>query len=92
LLGKWNLLGSLYHLQSTCQRHKYYDIQCQAPFSAVPDWHHQQCHKHNHFRNNFAIKEYNIWDNNMSGVLTYQSSLPFNMTVNNLQLTIKQHQ
>ncbi|NWK77834.1 fimbrial protein [Aquitalea sp. LB_tupeE] len=38
------------------------------------------------FRNNFGIYEYNLWDGNVTKVLTYQSSLPFNMTVNTCSL------
>ena len=38
------------------------------------------------FRNNFGIREYNLWDSNISTALTYQSSLPFNMTVNTCSL------
>ncbi|BBF87473.1 fimbrial protein precursor [Aquitalea magnusonii] len=38
------------------------------------------------FRNNFGLREYNEWDTTMTLVLTYQSSYPFNMTVNTCSL------
>ncbi|WP_287882117.1 fimbrial protein [Aquitalea sp.] len=38
------------------------------------------------FRNNFAIREYNLFDSEITFTSTYQSSLPFNMTVNTCSL------